>query len=391
MELNFFKPVFILGPGNCGYNLFSSLLDDHDELLIMPFTFSFYSKAPLILKDEKNIKNIKNYILRKTKFTIYKSGYHKLENPFRDDNNIFQDLSKFNLQIFEKNFEKFFESNLINRKNILIATYISYAIAIGKDLKKIKFFFIDSMYNDNTEEIINDFQDAKFIYLMRDPRETFLSQSHYFFNKMHSMTSIRNKPKNLYFQILKKNLSTSYNMLKKLKSNRSIDLKVVKFEDIHLNKEKIMREISNKYNFEFNKILLETTIFGNKAISVSSFSTKLISGVSENRLMRYKKKLSFLNLVLIERIFFNTIKNNNYDISYKQSTFIRILFFLSYIFPMKNELLPSRLIFKVKYKEKIKNNIYYKLLKYLSFLLWNIFSYFVVRLFVNYKLYLIRD
>ena len=48
------------------------------------------------------------------------------------------------------------------------------------------------MYRDNTEEIINDFDDAKFLYLMRDPRENFLSQNQYFYNKFYTMTPFRN-------------------------------------------------------------------------------------------------------------------------------------------------------------------------------------------------------
>lgn len=391
MNSDLFKPVFILGPGNCGFELFVSLLDNHEEVVVMPYSFKFYALCNLHKLDkEKNIENLKNIILNKSKLERFKSGCHKVENPFFTKKNVFQDLSKFNINIFEKNFEIYFEKNPVNRKNILIAIYTSYALAIGKDLKKIKIFFIDNMYRDNTNEIIEDFHDAKFLYLMRDPRETFLSQCQYYFNKNYTMTPIKNN-KNLYQQVLKNSLSENYNMLTKLKSNSSINLEIVKFENIHRAKEKIMKNISNKYNLKFNKCLLETTVFGKKSSSISSFSTKAVTGVNVNRLLRYKKKLSTLNIILLEKIFFNTIKDNNYELSYKQNNLINFLFFLSYLFPMKNELLPSSLIFKAKYKKKFKNNIFFRSSKYSVFFLGNIFFYFINRLFSNYKIYSIRN
>ena len=268
---------------------------------------------------------------------------------------------------------------------------MSFATAIGKDLSKTKYFFVDAMYSDNIGEILSDFEDAKFLYLMRDPRETFLSLNQYFYNKKHTMTPQSDRNKSLYLHIFKNYLSKSYNILKKLKLNNSIDLKIVKFENIHLTKENIIREICSKYDLKFEKILLETTVFGNKSINLSSFSKETVTGVSKDRIKRYKKKLSILNLILVERIFYNTLKDNNYEISYKQNVFIKFLFLISYLFPLRNEFLPSSLIFKVIYKEKFKNNILYKLIKYLIYFSWNILSYFKNRLLLNFKFYSIRD
>ena len=246
------------------------------------------------------------------------------------------------------------------------------------------------MYRDNTEEIINDFDDAKFLYLMRDPRENFLSQNQYFYNKFYTMTPFRNN-QNLFIQVIKNSLSKNYDMLRKLKSNSSINLSIVKFEDMHRNKEKVMKEISDKYNFEFNKVLLETTVLGEKSSNMSSFSEHSVTGVNENRLERYKKKLSIFNLILMEKIFFNTLKQNNYNFSFKPNILINFLFIMSYLFPFKNEILPSRLIFKTVYNNKYKNTIIFKSVKYLLFFLINIILYFKNRLFLYFKIYLIRN
>ena len=174
MNIDSFRPVFIIGPGNCGFELFVSLLDNHEEVVVMPYTLKFYAFYNLLELDKiKNLETLKNIILSETKLERFKKGYNKIENPFWNNIQVFQNLSKFDIKIFEKNFLEFFKTNSISRKNILIGIYFSYALAIGKDIKKIKAVFIDGMYRDNTEEIINDFDDAKFLYLMRDPRENF--------------------------------------------------------------------------------------------------------------------------------------------------------------------------------------------------------------------------
>ena len=67
------------------------------------------------------------------------------------------------------------------------------------------------------------------------------------------MTPQSDRNKSLYLHIFKNYLSKSYNILKKLKLNNSIDLKIVKFENIHLTKENIIREICSKYDLKFEK------------------------------------------------------------------------------------------------------------------------------------------
>ena len=391
-EISSFNPVFLVGTGNCGFELFVSLLDNHDEVLVMPYSLKFYTFFnSLNLKNENNVKNLLKIILNKTKLKRFKDGYHKIENPFWDNEENFNDLKKFNINIFEENFEKFFIKNKISRKNILIAIFTSYALAIGKDLNKIKTFFIDGMYNDNTKQILEDFNEAKFIYLMRDPRETYLSFNVYNFNRIHKMTKLRKVYENMFSSILINRLSKNYKLLKNLMLSSSSNVTVIKFEDIHLKKEQIMRDICKKYGFEFNENLLHTTIHGNQSISVSSFSSKAISDTSKKRTERFKKNLPFFNLILLEKIFFKTLKNHDYEIISKQNSFSNFLFYLSYIFPLKNEIIPSNLIFKVKYKEKIKDNIFFKTLKYFTYLLGNIVFYFINRFFFNYKFYSIRD
>ena len=93
----------------------------------------------------------------------------------------------------------------------------------------------------------------------------------------------------------------------------------------------------------------------------------------------------------MEKIFFNTLKQNNYNFSFKPNILINFLFIMSYLFPFKNEILPSRLIFKTVYNNKYKNTIIFKSVKYLLFFLINIILFFKNKLFFYFKIYLIRN
>lgn len=42
MNSDLFAPVFILGPGNCGFELFISLLNNHEKVVVMQYSFKFY-------------------------------------------------------------------------------------------------------------------------------------------------------------------------------------------------------------------------------------------------------------------------------------------------------------------------------------------------------------
>ena len=105
MNIDSFRPVFIIGPGNCGFELFVSLLDNHEEIVVMPYTLKFYAFYNLLELDKiKNLETLKNIILNETKLERFKKGYNKIENPFWNNIQVFQNLSKFDIKIFEKNF-----------------------------------------------------------------------------------------------------------------------------------------------------------------------------------------------------------------------------------------------------------------------------------------------
>ena len=106
MNIDSFRPVFIIGPGNCGFELFVSLLDNHEEVVVMPYTLKFYAFYNLLELDKiKNLETLKNIILSETKLERFKKGYNKIENPF----GIIYKFFKIYLNLILKYLKKFLE------------------------------------------------------------------------------------------------------------------------------------------------------------------------------------------------------------------------------------------------------------------------------------------
>ena len=67
----------------------------------------------------------------------------------------------FEWEIFKNTLKKNIRNIELNRKNII---KIIYAYKAGKNLNKVKYFFIDATYNDYTIDIIKDFKKRSVFY-----------------------------------------------------------------------------------------------------------------------------------------------------------------------------------------------------------------------------------
>jgi hypothetical protein len=86
------------------------------------------------------------------------------------------------------------QGDVITRKQLIQASYFSYAMGVGRDLQKIKYIMISSAISLRTETpltgfqgrmidfMAEDFKDLKLFCLVRDPRAQFASTYHQFIN-----------------------------------------------------------------------------------------------------------------------------------------------------------------------------------------------------------------
>jgi hypothetical protein len=86
------------------------------------------------------------------------------------------------------------QEDVITRKQLILASYFSYAMGVGRNLQKIKYIMTSSAVSLRTETPLDgfqgqmidfmaeDFKDFKLVCLVRDPRAQFASTYHQFIN-----------------------------------------------------------------------------------------------------------------------------------------------------------------------------------------------------------------
>lgn len=379
------KTVFYLGPGASGMELFCSLLDNKKEIVILPFTLKPYQLFDKPYYKKKDI-NYLIKVLKNSKFKHLLWEYRNKKNYYNINNE--KNSKFFDWKEFETTLKKNFKKYQLSRKNIIKLIYLSYAAGANKNLKKIKYFFIDAAYYDFTDKIIYDFQDeANFLFLMRDPRDSFLSLSKYFYNDHHTNYPSSYHIKNFYDHIINNHLVNNYKIFNKL-NNSKYNLTTIKFEDLSKQSIPTLKKFCKNYNIKYEHLLTQTTYLGQKIWHKSSYGN-LVTGVSKKRVSRYKKDLSIFNIVFLEKIFKKFSHENNYKMEFKNSLLKDILFVISYFYPMNNEILVSKNIW-LGNKKGFKNNFLYKLLKYSFFTIRNICLFIYNRIFFNYKFYKIK-
>jgi len=370
--MHHYKFCFVFGPGCCGFNLFISLLDNHEEVVAIPFTIKLYK----IFHKEKyniNFNELIEIIEKKTRFKYLKDG------DIDPSLSIKEDCSLYDHNIFREELKKLTaDQNIITRRKLIENILIAYALAIKKDLNKIKYIIIDATYRDYLDKINYDFKDYKSFFLLRDPREQLLSLL-----KLH-----HKKNYSLYFKMnyLTHSISSqkeNYYLLEKLQKENNYKNFIIKFEDLKRDPIKTIKKAAEFLDISFNEKLKKPTLYGNLKIFESSFSSKPISGMGEDNTNRLKTHLSKYQIIQSEFIFSYYINKFNYSpITYKKNFLTKLLIFIQ---PFKFEILPSLDILKKNSSQKkFKNNFFYKTLSFTYCCLYNIYFYFTNR-FVNFS------
>ena len=375
--MNHYKYCFLFGPGRCGLKLLLSLLDNHKELVALPFTMKLYH----YFKNEKlaiNFNDLIKILEEKTRLSLLKK---KIKDPYLSIGSS-DDHSLYDHDIFCDELKKLISNKkILTRKELIKNIYISYALAIKKDLKNVKYFIIDATYHDYLNKIDFDFKEYKSFFLLRDPREQLLS-----FLKLHHRIN-----KSLYFKNYTNYLTHSisaqkenYYLLDKLQSKNYENL-TIKFENLKKNPIKIMQKVAEFLEVNFSKELTKPTIFGKLRKFDTSFSNNPIIGLGEDNTNRLNKHFNKYQIIQSEFIFSYHLNKFNYlpIINYKKNFLTKLLI---YIQPFKFEILPSLDILKKNNPNiaRYKNNYYYKLLKFIYYCLYNIFCYFTNR-FINFS------
>lgn len=321
---------FILSTARTGSTLLSSMLNMHPEIISTveePFAYNLYQRYNKVTTWTDEI--IESYC---NDFFLFSNGKLELQFGTKDD------------------LKKILKDNQDNLNVVNAIKFTYFAFYPSKDKKNITTIVDKQLhFHFHLEDICKYYPTAKFIVLIRDPRDTvFLKQQYAIKNKIN---------KDIY--ILAKLWDFIYsNIFKKLKGIDSSRVLITKYEDLVSEPEFELNKICNFLNIKFNDNLLNS----HKSIA-SEFDSKI------NKLDIEKQKQYIIDIKsLTEKVNAKKIDLWKKELSKKQSDLIWSIC--------------GNTATQYNYKIDTSKNIFYS-----NFLNFNFYSIFLLKTIIIQKLY----
>ncbi len=349
--------LFISGGGT---KLIQSQIGNSDQIMTLPSypLLYFYSHWKDWIKKYRNMSINKIYnLLIKHHASVVNSknirGFNGLTNLGRKkDKYISVPKTKFKKFFFE-----FLKNKKINSRNTLLAIHYAFHKARGKDFSKIKYILFH-VHNFETfnKYFIKDFPDALSILATRNHLENFwrkafsekeIERNRYDYTDQEYL-------KNFSYLNLNKSIFLDVNNINTKSINKK-NTKIVKFEDLKLKNENIIKKLCMFLKIKFKKKYLIPKFLGLEWWShknYKSYSSKKIFEAKLNLDPEDKEKFFSHEVYVLEKILYPFYKKFNYKFTYKNYNFLFFIFFL--ILPTKYGL---KLFFSRFLPEKIFNYI----------------------------------
>lgn len=285
------NPVFICGHRKTGTTMLINLFDDHPDLLVYPDDSGFwYVYYPLF--DRRSTS------FNKKKEVIIENLIPRFEKIINKPEIIKKEI-KFDKKRFAKDFYDIVSNTDYSSKEVLLA----FVKTINKNVQKKRNFKYWIEKTTSSEiyalDIKKWFPKAKFIHLIRDPRDNWASlksgwdKRYYKFNDdpRRLLQSLIDRGK-LGMELAKHNNEII----------GSADYKVIKFEDLTLNSKDIMKDICKFLDIKFTNKLLLPTILG-KPWKGNNFQNLEFSKISSVNVNRWSERIEKKEAMLIEYYF----------------------------------------------------------------------------------------
>ena len=319
------KKLIVLSTfGHCGIDWLHSLLDGHNQILIIP-SLSFYRSLEIFEKKFKiNYKDKKKFVEKFINY-ILKRGHSRTKRyQVLKPNQKKKIFKKYVLEYLKK--KKDFSIN----KDLFYALHYSFAKINNFDLKKKKIIIAHEHAPWNCHKYENYFN-CKYIFIVRDPRASIAGsiKAHSWYNQ--NLTSYE---ADMIFNFF----MTAHAFYRKKKKK----LYVIKNEKLNLNLKKEMKLLSSWAGVSFNKSFLKPTLLGKSWGGETSYISK---GDLKNKLPknyynaekvrdRWLKVLNDDQIMQIEIILKNIFKDFNYEEQFNYSYSDKIKIYLRFLFNM---------------------------------------------------------
>jgi len=304
------NPVFICGHRKGGTTMLINLFDGSSDAIVYPDDSGlFYMYYPKYAKEEFSDSEKIN----------------RLANRVGDENlkEIIDDINCMDT-----------DKEILLRKQRSFHNKLLKYNEIGFETKDILKYFIDSFQKSffekaiepkvwiekttSTEiyavEIAKWFKNAKFIHIVRDPRDNWASLKSGWEKRYTNYNDSIN-------ELMHSMIERGHLGLRMAKENQEIlgvdKYSIIKYEDLTMNSEHHMRSLANFIGIEFNENLLNPTKFG------FSWNGNNFDGIKNTKpssinVNRWKKRITDEEAALIEYYFEDVMCDFGYELSYSK-------------------------------------------------------------------------
>jgi len=184
--------------GRAGNTFFTSIFDQHPQVLVCPWVHYLYSYATTAFGEEEEIDSRTAHQFA-TRTWYFRLLYGELTGP---DKALIEKIGGDPNALVDRDaLRRAFDGIVlsqptITRRSLALACYFAFAVGTGREIDKIKFVLIDDAitlrsetpftgYSGRVVDLIKkDFDRAVMLHLIRDPRAGLASTNHQFVNSL---------------------------------------------------------------------------------------------------------------------------------------------------------------------------------------------------------------
>lgn len=289
------EKVFILGNPRSGTSLFRLILNSHSRIAATPecgFLHWWYSKY----KDWNDESILKG----------------RLTN-FIEDLKTSKKIEEWSLD-FEKLKNEIIKTKPENYARLGELVYLSYARQKEKDPKIIA--DKNNYYINHLNDLKEIWQDAKFIFIIRDGRD--VACSYINLDKLKTDSPYKPKLSTEITKIAREWLDNNYQVINFLKNLPTGSGFTIRYEDLILNTENILSKVCSFLSIEFEKKMLQYYINNaankDEPDSTIDWKRKTLEKPDESNIGKYRKELNKEEINEFNKVAKEMLKEFNYEI-----------------------------------------------------------------------------
>lgn len=329
------NPVFIVGSGRCGTTLMHSLLDGHPQLLVWPFEYSYFT----FFRDFQQIYHVSTTRVSKLFEYFYKTdvGYFGKRYPGGRRKKGFS-LEAVNAETFRSVVDTY-KNEVPTRRQFLQLLMYAYHQAFCPWMKPKAFVLQINIPRDG---FLDDFPQARVIYMARNPLHTYASIKRYYCkasgSKGYCYGAADRRFERGLVELALTQVLYAYTWLQRHKNLPG--LMRVKLEELQNDTEKVIGEVADFVQISSESILLEATRLG------QSYGSNLSSGKdSEGKVVadnyhlskQYLQELTPYELEWVYGLLKEVVMENGYKVEIPFDTLSKMQKMLNFLKPMINE------------------------------------------------------